>query len=389
VAACAFIYASGGSSSGPAPTFPEPAVEGTVTVTPLTEAKAAKATVSPESAIREILLSKYPGIGKERGAEIAGQIASLAASLELDPYLIFAVADVESESGTAAVDRRWKYDVKAIAEGRNPGEVVIPEVWDDLVQVAQSLKDDLNEFRSGGVEEALKAYFFGSSRLKIFQPLSITEKLLVQKALQRYREVVAISTGEAQIARGTAGAAPGALLLSLIQDDKSVGDIGSQQLKLERYTRVKEAYSRLIRFFNRKTSEDRANDLAERIIYYSAVHGIDSRLFFAVLAVESRFEPRAVSPKGAQGLGQLMPGTAKTLGVSDPFDPDENLRGAASHLADLLTRNSVENALAAYNAGEERVRQAGGIPPIRETRLYVRKVLNIYRQIGGTVAVTP
>jgi len=377
------------NSTPQAPKIPEPRAEGTVTVTWAQESPATKAPASPEDALRKIIGSKYAALGEERASALARQIASLASDLQLDPFLILAVADVEFESGIPAVDRRWKYDVKAIAEEKSPAEVVIPPVWDDLVQVAQSLRDDLNEFKAGGLEEALKAYFFGSARLRIFQPLTVSEKLLIQKAMQRYREVVAISTGEAQLARGTTDAAPGSLLLALVQGNQDDPDIGSQQLRLERYSRVKEAYSRLIRFFNRKIAEDRANDLAERVIYYSAIYGIDSRLFFAVLAVESRFEPRAVSPKGAMGLGQLMPGTAKMLGVKDPFDIDENLRGAAAYLADLLSRNPLEHALAAYNAGEDRVREAGGIPPIEETRLYVRKVLNIYRQIGGAVAATP
>lgn len=369
--------------------IPPPTVGGTVTVTPLRNQGDAQQTVDPEKVIRDIFKSKYPALGEEKAAEVSKQIVSIAESLKMDPYLIFAVADVEYESGTPAVDRRWKYDIKVIREGESPGGVVVPSVWDDIVQVAQSLKDDLNEFQKDGLEQALKAYYFGSSRMRIFQPLSVSENLLVQKALQRLREVVALSSGEPQTVRGTAGTGPGTLLLALVEADREADDIATRQLRLDRYTRIKTAYSRLIRFFNRKIKEDMANDIAERIIYYSAIYGIDSRLFFAVLAVESRFEPRAVSPKGAMGLGQLMPETARNLGVADPFDPDQNLKGSASYLADLLSRNSVENALAAYNAGEERVREAGGIPPIRETRLYVRKVLTIYRQIGGTIAATP
>ena len=98
-----------------------------------------------------------------------------------------------------------------------------------------------------------------------------------------------------------------------------------------------------------------------------------ARLFTALINQESRFNPRAVSPKGAQGLGQLMPATARGLGVQDPFDPAENLNGAARYLTKQLdTFGSVSLALAAYNAGPSRVEQYGGVPPFKETQNYVR-----------------
>ena len=100
-----------------------------------------------------------------------------------------------------------------------------------------------------------------------------------------------------------------------------------------------------------------------------------SRLFTELVRAESAFDPRALSPKGAQGLGQLMPATARTLGVSDPWDPVQNLDGAARYLCAQLERfGDVRLALAAYNAGPHRVVQYGGIPPYRETRHYVAKI---------------
>jgi soluble lytic murein transglycosylase-like protein len=106
-------------------------------------------------------------------------------------------------------------------------------------------------------------------------------------------------------------------------------------------------------------------------------HGLDPDLVRAVVAVESGFRPDAVSPKGAQGLMQLMPRTARSLGVKDAFDPADNLDGGARHLRALVTRygGDVKRALAAYNAGEGAVARHGGIPPFPETRAYVRKVL--------------
>lgn len=98
-------------------------------------------------------------------------------------------------------------------------------------------------------------------------------------------------------------------------------------------------------------------------------------VFVALINQESRFNPRAVSPKGAQGLGQLMPDTARGLGVADPFDPAQNLDGAARYFTRQLDRfGDVSLALAAYNAGPHRVEQYGGVPPFSETRAYVATI---------------
>jgi soluble lytic murein transglycosylase-like protein len=115
----------------------------------------------------------------------------------------------------------------------------------------------------------------------------------------------------------------------------------------------------------------------------AARNGIDGRLFAALVWSESNFRPDAVSHAGALGLAQLMPGTARGLGV-DPRDPLQNLDGGARYLRAQLDRfGRVDLALAAYNAGPGRVQQAGGVPNIVETQLYVVKVLERYEALGG------
>lgn len=104
-------------------------------------------------------------------------------------------------------------------------------------------------------------------------------------------------------------------------------------------------------------------------------HRVDPLLVHAVIAVESQHRPDAVSPAGAQGLMQLMPGTARMLGVADPFDPRANVEGGVAYLRRLADEFGTVLALAAYNAGPGAVREHGGVPPFAETRRYVRSVL--------------
>jgi soluble lytic murein transglycosylase-like protein len=109
---------------------------------------------------------------------------------------------------------------------------------------------------------------------------------------------------------------------------------------------------------------------------------IDPYLVFLVIEQESHFRTHALSPKGARGLMQLMPGTARRFGVARPFDPAENIRGGTQYLKQLLTmfRGRVDLALASYNAGEGRVLDYGNrVPPFRETRDYVRRISSRYR----------
>lgn len=121
------------------------------------------------------------------------------------------------------------------------------------------------------------------------------------------------------------------------------------------------------------------NDFDDLIVEHARAQGVRPDLVRAVIQVESGYNPSARSPKGAMGLMQLMPGTATALGVTRPYDPEQNIRGGVTYLRRLLERyeNNEELALAAYNAGPEAVGRYGNkIPPYRETRDYVQKVKN-------------
>lgn len=112
---------------------------------------------------------------------------------------------------------------------------------------------------------------------------------------------------------------------------------------------------------------------------------VDPDLVRAVIKAESNFNPEAVSPKGAMGLMQLMPDTAREMGVSDPFNPVQNIHGGVGYLSRLLKNlnGDLSLALAAYNAGPERVRTYKGIPPFEETLSYINRVLDYYRIFKG------
>ena len=109
-------------------------------------------------------------------------------------------------------------------------------------------------------------------------------------------------------------------------------------------------------------------------------HGVDPGLMKAMMHTESAFNPNARSPVGAQGLMQLMPGTAKDLGVANSFDPRENVMGGAKYLSQLMTMfdGNLTKVLAGYNAGPGNVQKYGGVPPFKETQDYLEKVLNNY-----------
>ena len=117
----------------------------------------------------------------------------------------------------------------------------------------------------------------------------------------------------------------------------------------------------------------------------SQKHDMDWKLVAAVVRAESNFNPRAVSRKGAQGLMQLMPDTARRYSVSDPYDPIQNIEAGIRHLKMLVSRypGKLELVLAAYNSGEKNVDRYRGIPPFAETRTYVRKVLQYFQGLSS------
>lgn len=126
-------------------------------------------------------------------------------------------------------------------------------------------------------------------------------------------------------------------------------------------------------------------EYAEMIVAAARKHDVDWKLVAAVMQTESNFNPRAVSPKGAQGLMQLMPATARLYQVKDPYDPEQNIDAGVRYLKMLVGRygGKLELALAAYNSGQQNVDRFGGIPPFSETRNYVKRVLRLLEGLSS------
>ncbi len=145
--------------------------------------------------------------------------------------------------------------------------------------------------------------------------------------------------------------------------------------------------SRSLRAFSENLPS--ASPYSSQILAAAKEHRVDPAFIAAVIRAESNGVPTAVSRKGARGLMQLMPATARRLGVRRPFDPKENIRGGTAYLAELAARygdTRPDLVLAAYNAGERAVEEHKGVPPYRETREYVRRVLAFWTGAASPVA---
>src|SRR5579864_9438667 len=170
------------------------------------------------------------------------------------------------------------------------------------------------------------------------------------------------------------------------QDGSSYVDVPTAEIEhFEEAPAVNEASGKAaagVRFQSSVAVTSPRQDLSEVVNSVSDRYRLDPDLVNSVIKAESGFNVRAVSPKGAQGLMQLMPGTASQLGVPNAFDPQANIEGGTRYLRELLERYNFDlvKALAAYNAGPHRVEQFKGVPPYYETRAYVARIVRDFNK---------
>ncbi len=150
-------------------------------------------------------------------------------------------------------------------------------------------------------------------------------------------------------------------------------------------------YANFVKRQNPKLSDAKALEIANGVIGFSLRYGVDARLIMAIVYCESTFNPNDTSHTGAMGLGQLMPDTARELGVTNAYDTTQNLYGTVKLIRSHLDKYGKSHddfralvlSLAAYNAGPGAVKRHGGVPPYRETQRYVQKVIAVYKQLCG------
>lgn len=204
----------------------------------------------------------------------------------------------------------------------------------------------------------------------------------------RYELVMAIDASEIKETPPEAQSTQPSYFLYFPVSQSSRGNLTSRSLPIQIPYDIVQAYKRAVLYFNPRLKDSDAELIAKAILYFSVENNLDPRLVVAVIAVESGFNPSAVSRKGAMGLGQLMPVNVRGMGVKNPFDPLENLSASIRLIRGHLEQfeghpQQLALALACYNAGSGAVRRYGGVPPYKETQNYIRKVTELYRKICG------
>jgi soluble lytic murein transglycosylase-like protein len=357
---------------------------------------AQSAEVSAEQAYREVLSWASGSTNTKYLDDLYEAIERIAYRHSIVPEFALAVVASEARYGSKISFARWdSWQVYQKVTGRAPQ---IPSALDDLETSFSELKQILDT--SGTVEEVYMRYWsgktgaynaeslkaFSDATTKIYAGLQkFAQARAKQEAASKYRpkgsdlaQPVNDDPVWSSVARG-----------DLAGYSSKLGSMPKLAAKLKDWPGHEEAYAARARSMNKNLSHDQSIIIARAILSYchdvdEDFQVLDPRLVMAVVAAESRFKCSAVSRCGALGLGQLMPGTARGLGIRDPLDPIQNLYGCVKYLEREMYRwrgksNQVDLVLASYNAGPGAVQKYGGIPPYKETQSYVRIVKKYYK----------
>lgn len=225
--------------------------------------------------------------------------------------------------------------------------------------------------------------------LAIAEDAAVTQREQAQAAQQARREAGQRRAVSRHVAAGEG------MKLRPLAPLKGLSEMALKYLSPEAQS-IYPAYYAFIANHNKRLRPEEVDAIAVSILYFAQRHRVDPRLVVAMIIAESDFNPRSTSHKGAMGLGQVMPDEARAFGLTNPYDPIQNVRVSVNMLRmkldmyrekglpeGYLTPRQIALAMAAYNAGAGAVRKYGGIPPYRETQRYVQRVLNLYKALCG------
>ncbi|MEO7994325.1 MAG: lytic transglycosylase domain-containing protein [bacterium] len=343
------------------------------------------------------MLTNLHLVAQDQVMDTVQQLRFLENQYHVDAFLLVAICDRELQWPTAAKGHVWAYNLKNGIQNFQ-SVTAIPNPFHDLENCASGLAAQKTKF-SDDINATVVAYFAGPMQTELYagtypaeykEMLSNTWAVVKQfkGPLKASQKPAAATDSRDPHATGARGAFPGRGGIErdpLLADNYTSAVLESYRTNDVPADQIEEAYVSTMRYFNRRIREDTAKQIYGAVAKYAGEYQgtVDARLVMALVATESNFNPNAVSPVGAQGLGQLMPFTADSLNVADPFDIDSNIRGTFIYLDREFRRwqgqdHVLDRVLASYNAGPGAVTKYNGIPPYEETKNYVRRVVNIY-----------
>ena len=323
--------------------------------------------------------------------KLAYQIKKAEQDYGINPILLISVMDAETRFDGYPQAHVYMFNVDNGIIVPHENVKALPSPFSDVDCVSRALQNQMDTF-DGNLEKSIGAYFYGPRLMKEkkFEELDPGNQELVLGVIgfisthpDDRPNAKTVIPGAGSRVKNRSDTRTFARNSRAKQKRLSLSDEDKKE-----FSSIEEKYISVMRYFNKSLDEATADEIYWSIAQlHNEFPDVDARLVMSLFAVESAFRPDAVSHKGAQGLGQLMPRTAKGLNVDDPFDASDNVRGTFMYLDREFKRwedkrYPLDLVLASYNAGPKAVKKYNNnIPPYKETQAYVRKVVNIYSQL--------